>query len=477
MQRREHWRGALGMGLYFNWVMYLLFYGPGLAVFAFDPSQAVLLGLLSHVLGLLHSAWLYNRSSSARALRWVDAACLASILLVTTGLAVTKALPSGLPLLLLFAAIGYASARLIVRWGAWFCSPEAAPRRGSICGIMIVLSYGALFIETTLLAPGPDGARIGLGWSAAVALLGGLVIIKLPIGLGGSSKQVRLASIFPVASVVVLCLVIFSLAILPFPFVLSAHREYPLPLASLAVIGYLVPMLIAWWSDRTGRQSLLIASFTLLGIGFALWTVTPHVPPFLMVVAALVLGANLCASMFLWCTAADRAEPHTVPLGFAVAVSLQVTAHTLTFAALPHIDRSIFASQPFMGASGVVLVLLGMGMLLVSGFRKGAEVETASEPMGFIKVSRDDDYALPLVSLSAVLTDARMARIREAFGLTERESDVLTLVLTGLSNKQIAQRLFISLSTTKFHVRNVLRKLQVRDRHEMREKVFGQLSG
>lgn len=116
-------------------------------------------------------------------------------------------------------------------------------------------------------------------------------------------------------------------------------------------------------------------------------------------------------------------------------------------------------------------------MLLISNFRGARAAETISGPMGFLKVTSDDDYALPLVSLRAVLTDARMARIREMFNLTERESEITTLVITGLSNKQIAQRLYISLSTTKFHVRNILRKMQAANRQEMREKVFGQLSG
>ncbi|WP_435927375.1 nitrate/nitrite response regulator protein NarP [Dryocola sp. BD613] len=48
--------------------------------------------------------------------------------------------------------------------------------------------------------------------------------------------------------------------------------------------------------------------------------------------------------------------------------------------------------------------------------------------------------------------------------LTERELDVLQEVARGLSNKQIAAGLHISEETVKVHVRNLLRKLQVRSR-------------
>ncbi|MGR3807003.1 two component transcriptional regulator, LuxR family [Pasteurella testudinis DSM 23072] len=48
--------------------------------------------------------------------------------------------------------------------------------------------------------------------------------------------------------------------------------------------------------------------------------------------------------------------------------------------------------------------------------------------------------------------------------LTDRESAVLELVAKGMSNKQIAETLFISEETVKVHIRNMLRKLNVNSR-------------
>jgi len=52
------------------------------------------------------------------------------------------------------------------------------------------------------------------------------------------------------------------------------------------------------------------------------------------------------------------------------------------------------------------------------------------------------------------------------FDLTEREREVLALMVEGLNNTQIAERLVISISTAKFHVSSILTKLQVSSRTE-----------
>lgn len=50
--------------------------------------------------------------------------------------------------------------------------------------------------------------------------------------------------------------------------------------------------------------------------------------------------------------------------------------------------------------------------------------------------------------------------------LTDRELEVLKLVATGLNNRDIAKKLFISENTVKNHVRNILEKLQLHSRME-----------
>ena len=55
-------------------------------------------------------------------------------------------------------------------------------------------------------------------------------------------------------------------------------------------------------------------------------------------------------------------------------------------------------------------------------------------------------------------------KAKNKYGLTKKELEVLSLIVDGLSNDEIADRLVVSLSTTKAHVHNILQKLYLRDR-------------
>ena len=63
-----------------------------------------------------------------------------------------------------------------------------------------------------------------------------------------------------------------------------------------------------------------------------------------------------------------------------------------------------------------------------------------------------------------VAADRRPAVPANYKSLTEREREILGLIAEGLSNQEIADRVFVSFSTAKTHVSNILTKLGLRDR-------------
>lgn len=85
-----------------------------------------------------------------------------------------------------------------------------------------------------------------------------------------------------------------------------------------------------------------------------------------------------------------------------------------------------------------------------------------------VKIIKDvykGKFVLSPHATKILLTELR-EKSDENIKLTKREKEILALIVEGLSNKEIAKRLFLSNSTIQFHVSNVLSKLGVSKRTE-----------
>ncbi|MBX2893001.1 MAG: response regulator transcription factor [Saprospiraceae bacterium] len=61
-------------------------------------------------------------------------------------------------------------------------------------------------------------------------------------------------------------------------------------------------------------------------------------------------------------------------------------------------------------------------------------------------------------------------KVLEKLGITPREMEVLQLIAQGLTNQEIADRLFVSLNTIKTHTSNVFAKLDAQRRTQAIQK-------
>ena len=84
--------------------------------------------------------------------------------------------------------------------------------------------------------------------------------------------------------------------------------------------------------------------------------------------------------------------------------------------------------------------------------------------------ARGESFLQPSVAAKVVAEFARLAEATPARPqplvepLSDRELEILRLIATGASNKEIASLLFIAEGTVKNHITNILGKLEVRDR-------------
>ncbi len=121
----------------------------------------------------------------------------------------------------------------------------------------------------------------------------------------------------------------------------------------------------------------------------------------------------------------------------------------------------------------------GLGVLVLSTFVDDALVVSAIKHGACGYVVKDVDTielvrAIRLVARQGSAFDSRSAAAmmrsihapQARSPLTERELNVLRLVANGLSNRGIGAQLHLSETTIKFHVRNIMRKLDATSRAE-----------
>lgn len=91
---------------------------------------------------------------------------------------------------------------------------------------------------------------------------------------------------------------------------------------------------------------------------------------------------------------------------------------------------------------------------------------TAEELAHAIRSAHAGKSTLAPEAAQVLIEATRMPAEKIGCDLTDREREVLALMVKGLNNTQIAERLVISVSTAKFHVSSILSKLQATSRTE-----------
>ena len=160
------------------------------------------------------------------------------------------------------------------------------------------------------------------------------------------------------------------------------------------------------------------------------------------------------------------------------AVAAHAPAVVLMDLHMPGVDgvsatRQIAAEHP--GTRVVVLTTFADDQSVLAGLRAGA-IGYLTKEAGRDEIARavhaaaagqgvlDADVQRRLVSATTAPQSQVPADRDLPDGLTPREGEVLALIATGLTNREIATELYVSEATVKTHINNLFTKARLRDR-------------
>jgi DNA-binding NarL/FixJ family response regulator len=139
--------------------------------------------------------------------------------------------------------------------------------------------------------------------------------------------------------------------------------------------------------------------------------------------------------------------------------------------------RRIAEDERLAGVRVVILTTFGLDEYVFEAIRAGASgfLVKDTEPAELIQAVRvvagGEALLSPTITKRLIEEFAARAKEPEKSGdlerLTDREREVMALVGSGMSNEEIAKRLFVSPATAKTHVSRAMVKLRARDRAQL----------
>jgi DNA-binding CsgD family transcriptional regulator len=87
-----------------------------------------------------------------------------------------------------------------------------------------------------------------------------------------------------------------------------------------------------------------------------------------------------------------------------------------------------------------------------------------------VQTPEGDDLIIPnsqFTKQRVIKIGNHLKKTKQTLILTERELEIARLISEGKTNKQIANKLFITENTAKVHVKNILKKLELKNRQQL----------
>ncbi len=416
-----------------------------------DASGYILVAIIAHFIGLF-TCGLFVRSQVATK----------SMMLGSMGLCLAATVPFFFTPSALWAGGliigGYASGCAVAAWGYFLRA--FTPKNERIKSCADVLIYSNLLMIAVNVVAMNRSPLIGLGLSMLCLMAGIAFIWLLPVELeNGQSKILKNKTRGGIKNaLILLCLFVFIITInsgLMYQVINPAFEH----LTGLVSWYWAVPYIVALAIMRNlpmkaKRSRILYVGMAMIMGAFISFMLLDRNSCDYVIVDTLMLGACGIFDLFWWSILGEMLDYTDNP---AKAFGIGLSANVFGVLGGGILGMAV-TSIELPGAEVAVIALTVVCVTLVM-----------LPPLNrqLVLLLKSHAYLAAYDNMSELQQTDIIRQIKTLDPLTVREQEVLQLILSGKSNREISGALFISESTVKTHTRNIFSKYDVGSRAKL----------
>jgi DNA-binding CsgD family transcriptional regulator len=416
-----------------------------------DADRYILAAIIAHFAGLFTSGLFVKSQAAAK-----------SMMIGGMGLCLAATVPFffSLPTLWMGGLIvsGYFSGCAVAAWG--FFLRAFTPKNERIKSCADVLIYSNLLMIAVNVVTMNRSIFIGLGLSVLCLVIGMVFIWMLPLEQENEqNKTFKNKTHRGIKNpLILLCLFVFIITInsgLMYQVINPAFEHLTGLVSWYWAAPYIVALVIMRnLPMKANRSRILYIGMAMIMGAFISFMLLGRNTSDYLIVDTLMLGACGIFDLFWWSILGEMLDysdnpAHTFGIGLSANVfgvlCGGVLGMTVTSIGLPSAEVAVIA----LTVVCVTLVML--------------------PPLNhqLVLLLKSHAYLAAYDNMSQSQQTDIVRQIKTLDPLTVREQEVLQLILSGKSNREIAGALFISESTVKTHARNIFSKYDVGSRAEL----------
>ena len=265
---------------------------------------------------------------------------------------------------------------------------------------------------------------------------------------------------------------------------MSVEEEYPyfFYLSNLAYIGACLSSLYLFKNTSVPDLHLLFRPILpLIGIGFLLFPLLPK--SWAWASFSLLQGGTAFLDIYTWLLFSSLCRTHTHPYSVCAFGIGIITLFIFCGNLLSMAIASCFTTIPHLN---ITCLVAGTACLIATQFfvnnwtSPKNEILLPDEKKDSSRANKSSSKSKPSVSIKAMRIPIHtIEEIHEQYKLgnlhvylTPRERQILFLLAQSYNARIIAERLFISHNTVKFHIKNIYQKFGVTNRQDLLDAVF-----